>query len=126
MSAVESWFAPAVVAEPLPRQRPQRRAPARPRPKAQQAERRSFKIRASLVWMVVLAGLLVGVVAVNVAVLRANVSVNDLDTKIAQLRWENSNLTAEYSKATAAAGVRAGYVLASGDAKSYLDLGRRK
>jgi len=50
--------------------------------------------------MVVFAVLLVGVVAVNVAVLRAHVSVNDLDQKITQLQLENATLTSQYSSAT--------------------------
>lgn len=100
MSAVESWFAPAVVAEPLPKPQPRKRASAPAKPKAQRSQRRSLRVRASLVWMVVFAALLVGVVAVNVAVLRAHVSVNDLDQKITQLHLENATLTSEYSTAT--------------------------
>ena len=66
MSAAESWFAPAAIAEPIPRPRP-RRAPAPARPKAQRRQQRAFRVRAPLVWMAVFALLLVGVVAVNVA-----------------------------------------------------------
>ncbi len=110
MSAVESWFAPATVAEPRPaRQRTTRRAPAAARPtaKAKGRQRRNFRVRLPLVWMVVFAVLLVGVVAVNVAVLRANVSVNNLDKKIAQLQQGNANLASQYSSATAAPRVEA-------------------
>ena len=109
MSAVESWFAPAAVAEPLASPRPRkrrRRAPA-PKPKAQRRQRRSFRVRAPLVWMVVFAVLLVGVVAVNVAVLRANVSVNNLDTQIAQRQQEIATLKSQYARATAAPRVEA-------------------
>jgi cell division protein FtsL len=127
MSAAESWFAPAAVAEPLPRQRPRRPAAARARPKAQQRQRRSFRVRASLVWMVLFAVLLVGVVAVNVAVLRAHVSVNDLDGKIAQLQQKNASLASQYASATAAPRVeaaarRAGLIPAPGLNTSYLDM----
>jgi cell division protein FtsL len=110
VSAVESWFAPATVAEPLPaRERTTRRAPAPARPKAkrQGRQRRNFRVRLPLVWMVVFAVLLVGVVAVNVAVLRANVSVNGLDKKIAELQQGNANLASQYSSATAAPRVEA-------------------
>lgn len=132
MSAVESWFAPAVVAEPAPRREaPRRRAAAPARRKARQRQGRSFRVRAPLVWMVVFAILLVGVVALNVAVLRANVSVNDLDKQIAQLQQEKANLASQYSSATAAPRVeaaarRAGLIPAPGANTSYLDLGRRK
>ena len=102
MSAAESWFAPAVVAEPLPRRERPRRAAAPARPKARRRQQRGFRVRAPLVWMVLFAVLLVGVVAVNVAVLRAGVSVNDLDAKIAQLQQENAGLASQYSSVTAA------------------------
>jgi cell division protein FtsL len=57
--------------------------------------------------MVVFASLLVGVVAVNVAVLQANVSVNDLDKQIQQLQQTNANLASQYSSVTAAPRVEA-------------------
>jgi len=119
MSAVESWFAPAAVAEPIPARRSPRRASAasvpatgrraavHARPKAQRPQRRSLRVRLPLVWMAVFALLLVGVVAVNVAVLRANVSVTNLDAKIAQLQQGNANLASQYSSATAAPRVEA-------------------
>src|SRR5690242_19992075 len=103
MSAVESWFAPAAVAEPLPGRQPARRATASPKPKAQRRRRRrNLRVRASLVWMTLLAVLLVGVVAVNVAVLRAHVSVNDLDQRITHLEEKNAQLASQYSSKTAA------------------------
>ena len=134
MSAVESWFAPATaaVAEPLPRPRP-RRAPATAKPKARarRGAQRVFRVRAPLVWMAVFAVLLVGVVAVNVAVLRAHVSVNDLDTKIGQLQRENANLASRYASATAAPRVeaaarRAGLIPAPGVDTTLLDMGSGK
>jgi cell division protein FtsL len=130
MSALESWFAPAAVAEPLPKPRQRRRALAPPRPKArQQRPRLGFRVRSSVVWMVAFAVLLVGVVAVNVAVLRAHVSVNDLDTKIVQLQQENATLAGRYSSLKAAPRVeaaahRADLVLAP--STSPIDLGSRK
>ena len=67
--------------------------------------------------------------AVNVAVLRANVSVNDLDKKIAQLQQGNANLASQYSSAMAwprveAAARRAGLIQAP--TPTLLDLGGRK
>ena len=128
MSAVESWFAPAAaVAEPLP----QKRASARAKPKAQRRQRRSPRIRASLVWMVVFAVLLVGVVAVNVAVLRANVSVHDLDAQIAQHQQAIATLKSEYARDTAAPSVeavatQAGLSPASSLDTTLIDMGRGK
>ena len=51
--------------------------------------------------MAVFALLLVGVVAVNVAVLRAHVSVNDLDTRISNLQLTNADLQTQLSRAKA-------------------------
>ena len=124
MSAVESWFVPAAVAEPLPprsygrasaalpstlpaRPRRPRAAPAAAKPKARKSQRRSFRVRGSLVWMAVFALLLVGVVAVNVAVLRANVSVTDLDKQIAQHEQAIATLKSQYARGTAAPRVAA-------------------
>jgi len=80
--------------------------------------------------MVVLAFLLVGVVAVNVAVLRAHVSVNGLDAKITQLQQGNASLASQYASMTAApriqaAALRAKLVLAPGASTTLLDMGRR-
>jgi cell division protein FtsL len=51
--------------------------------------------------MVLFAVLLAGVVAVNVAVLRANVSVNDLDQQIAKKQSEIQALASQLSAAHA-------------------------
>jgi cell division protein FtsL len=134
MSTVESWFAPAAaVAEPLPKAPSRKRAStrAKAKPKAQQRQRSIPRVRASLVWMVVFAVLLVGVVAVNVAVLRANVSVNDLDAQIAQRQQEIATLKSEYARDTAAprvAGVarKAGLSPASSANTTLLDMAPRK
>ena len=134
MSAVESWFAPAVVAEPVPapqrRRRPPEQAVAR-KPKPRKQSGRNFHIRGSLVWMALFALLLVGVVAVNVAILRAHVSVNDLDTKIEQLQQGNAKLASQYSSMTAAPRVeaaarRAGLIPAPGLDTTLLDMGSGK
>ncbi|HZS31548.1 MAG TPA: hypothetical protein VFA37_09845 [Gaiellaceae bacterium] len=129
MSALESWFAPAV-AEPLPARRP-RRAPERPaRARTQaRAPRRHVhrRVRAHIVWMVLFALLLVGVVAMNVAVLRANVSVNQLDQEIAHKRALNQLLASELSAKRSAPQVEAaahrlGLVQAQATDTGYLDL----
>ena len=129
MSAVESWFAPAAVAEPLPTPRKRTSAPARS--KARRPQRRNLRVRVSLVWMVIFAVLLVGVVAVNVAVLRAHVSVNDLDQKITRLQQENATLASRYSSRTAApriekAAREAGELPATTSNTTIIDLGGGK
>jgi cell division protein FtsL len=81
--------------------------------------------------MVVFAVLLVGVVAVNVAVLRANVSVNDLDGQIAQHQQAIATLESEYARDTAAQRVaavarRAGLNPASSLDTTLIDMGQGK
>jgi cell division protein FtsL len=77
--------------------------------------------------MVVFAVMLVGVVTLNVAVMRAHVSVNDLDAKITQIQQENAKLAQQYSSATAApqieaAARRAGLRPASSSETGYADM----
>ena len=95
MAAVD-WFAHAAeIAEPAPvRRRPARSTPKRAATSARTrgASRRQRRVRAHIVWMVAFALLLAGVVAVNVAVLRAHVAVSRLDQKRAQLQARNQAL----------------------------------
>jgi cell division protein FtsB len=132
MAAVD-WFAPAEVAEPTPAQR-RRRPPAR-RPAASVRSRRKTtqrRVRGHIVWMILFAFLLFGVVAVNVAVLRAHVAVSQLDEQRARLEARNQALASELSAANSAprieaAARRLGFVQAAQGNTSYVDLtaGRR-
>jgi cell division protein FtsL len=77
--------------------------------------------------MVAFALLLAGVVAVNVAVLRAHVAVSRLDQKRAQLQARNQALSSELSAASSAprienAAHRLGLEQASAGNTSYTDL----
>jgi hypothetical protein len=80
--------------------------------------------------MAAFALLLAGVVAVNVAVLRANMAVHRLDTERVQLQAENQALASQLSAAGAAprieaAAHRLGLVQAPAADTGYLDLGGR-
>ena len=55
-----------------------------------------------VVWIVVVAVLLAGVVALNVAVLRLNVQLDKLDTQRAHLRAEKQSLASQLSMSAAA------------------------
>ncbi|HZT93385.1 MAG TPA: hypothetical protein VE985_02770 [Gaiellaceae bacterium] len=131
MAALD-WFAPAEVAEPAPAPR---RSPSRrqQRPvKAVRSRRRSKqrRVRAPIVWMILFALLLSGVVAVNVAVLRAHVTVSRLDQERAKLQARNAALASELSAASSAPRVeraarRLGLVQAPADDMSYVDLAAR-
>lgn len=107
---------------------------------APQASRASTRVRSvrkrragrrflagGVVWIVTVAVLLAGVVAVNVAVLRAHVAVSKLDQKRAQLEAKNQVLRSALSAANSAPRVEAGArrlgeVPASAGNTSYLDL----
>jgi cell division protein FtsL len=127
VAAADSWFAHAEIAQPAPapRRRPAGTHPKGPvRSRRKQAHRR---VRLPIVWMTVFAVLLAGVVAVNVAVLRAHVAVSKLDQEQAKLEAENQGLASRLSAASSAprieaAARRLGLVQAPATAVTYLDL----
>jgi cell division protein FtsL len=119
MAAVD-WFAAEAVPVPAPV-----RVRARSRPR-----RRSRRVGGGIFWISAFAVLLAGVVAVNVAVLRANVAVDRLDKQQLQLQAENAALASQVSSAGAAIRIeqtarRFGLVPASAVDTSYLDLDKR-
>jgi hypothetical protein len=131
MAAVD-WFAPAEVAEPAPAKRRRRPPAAQPRgrPAASVRSRRKpthRRVRGHIVWMTLFALLLFGVVAVNVAVLRAHVAVSKLDDKRAKLEAANQAFASQLSAIDSAprieaAARRLGLIQASAGNTSYLDM----
>jgi hypothetical protein len=131
MAAVD-WFAPAEVAAPVPARRRRQAPDARPkgRPAASVRSRRKptqRRVRGHIVWMILFALLLFGVVAVNVAVLRAHVAVSRLQDERARLEARNQALASALSAADSAprieaAARRLGLIQASGGNTTYLDL----
>ena len=127
MAAVD-WFAQPEVAAPVPA--PRRRRAAARRPAAPVRSRRKpvqRRVRAHIVWMILFALLLFGVVFVNVAVLRAHVAVSRLDDERARLEARNQALASELSAANSAprieaAARRLGLIQASAGDTSYVDL----
>ncbi len=101
---------------------------ARRRRTRQGARRR---IDRGVLWIAVLAALLAGVVAINVAVLQLNVRFDELGRERAQLRADTKRLRAELSSVAANAriGGRArtelGLVEADSSTTGYVELGRR-
>jgi uncharacterized protein HemX len=126
MAALD-WFASTAVA-PAPAH-PTRRRPApavAPAPRRRASGRR---LTGGILWISALALLLAGVVAVNVAVLRANVGVTRLDKQEQQLQAQNAALASQVSSAGAALKIestarRLGLVPAPAMDTSYIDLGR--
>ena len=127
MAAVD-WFA-ADVAPPAP-------APARrPRPRPQsvpRARRRTGGLRLSggIFWISAFTVLRAGVVALTVAVLRVNMSVNDLNKKQLELQAQNATLASQLSSAGSSirieqAARRLGLVPAPAADTGYVDLGRK-
>ena len=82
-----------------------------------------------LVWIVVSAVLLTGVVALNVAVLRLNMQLDRSGRERANLRAENQLLQSQLSSAAASSRIQTlargrGLVPADPSATTYVDLGR--
>lgn len=89
---MSSWAGTARVESP-PVARPRRLTAARVAPKP-----RPF---GGVVWIVLLAVLLAGVVAVNVAVLQLNVRLDELGRERVQLRADTNRLSSQLSSASA-------------------------
>jgi len=104
-------------------------APSRPRPRPKPRTKRKVEPRrrvvGGVVWIGLVAALLAGVVALNVAVLRLNVRLDETQRERNQLRADNAQLSTEIA-AKAASGRIVG--LASGQlglqpaTPEYLDL----
>lgn len=126
MTAALDWFA-GEVAAPAPARPRRPRAAAAPRPRARIQPRR---VRGGILFISLFAILLTGVVAVNVAVLRAHVTVNKLNEQQLQLQQENSTLAAQLSSAGASLRIeqiayRFGLRPAASADTTYIDLGSK-
>jgi cell division protein FtsL len=114
-----------VPAHAAPRARP--RPKAAPRPAAARRASRPAVIGGAL-WIGVLATLLAGIVALNVAVLQANVRLDELAKQSADLRAANAALSSQLSSAGATPQVeslarkRLGLELAAPEQTTYVEL----
>jgi cell division protein FtsL len=121
MAALD-WFAPEVAAPPA------RRAP-RSRPRAAPRRRAEGRhLTGGIVWISLFAVLLAGIVALNVAVLRSNMALNDLNKQQLELQAQNQTLQSQVSSAGSSLRIeqvarRLGLVPAPAANTSYLDLG---
>jgi cell division protein FtsL len=120
MAAVD-WFATDVAAPPV--RRPPRAAP-RPRARPRVQGRR---LTGGIFWISAFALLLAGVVALNVAVLRVNMALDDLNKQQLRLQAQNQTLASQVSSAGSSlrieqAARRFGLVPAPATDTSYLDL----
>jgi cell division protein FtsL len=91
------------------------------RPRRRTATRSAIRAKArpfgGVVWIVVLAVLLAGIVAVNVAVLQLNVRLDELGRERVQLRADTKRLSSQLSSASANARIES-------DARTKLGLVR--
>jgi cell division protein FtsL len=106
------------VAAPLPRRQPRRKARARAR------------TRGGILWITVSGILLAGVVFVNVAVLRLNISLDSANTQRAKLHAGNAALQSQLASELASPKIQArarsqfGLVAADPSTIRYLNLAR--
>jgi cell division protein FtsL len=77
------------------------------RPRRRTAVREQTRAFGGVVWIVVVAALLAGVVAINVAVLQLNVRLDQLGRERVQLRADTKRLSSQLSSASANARVEA-------------------
>jgi cell division protein FtsL len=102
---------------------------ARPRPRDRRAARQR-RVTGGVLWIGVLAVLLAGVVAMNVAVLRLNMTLDRLGRERAQLTADNSGLQSQLSSAASTGRIEAmamkrlGYVPAPPEQTTYVDVAR--
>jgi cell division protein FtsL len=120
-------FAPAQAPYRAPQARPRpARRPARPRT-APRARARPL-VAGGVLWIVVVAALLAGIVALNVAVLRLNVQVQQLDAQRDQLASKRDALQTQLSTVAAGGRVEKAAVqqlgLVAPDSTTYLELKR--
>ena len=119
-----TWAAEADRPQPSPRPRPRPRA----RPRAVPRPRR---VVGGVFWIGVVAVLLPGVVALNVAVLRLNIRLDHLNNQSQQLQAQNAALGAKVSEAVSSPRIQAlakarGFVPADPATTGYVDLTPRR
>jgi cell division protein FtsL len=110
-----------------------RRSQARPkpRPRARRKPNTGRRVAGGAIWIVVMALLLAGVVALNVAVLRLNLQSDQLAEERARLRAESAELTSMLAVRSASARTsslarnKLGLEQADPATTTYLDLGKR-
>ena len=122
----------AARAQPRPRRRPQeqRRPRATPRPVRRRRAAARPRLAGSVAWILVVAGLLAGIVALNVGVLRLNMEAERLEEQRNELVAHRDALSAELSRSAAAGRIEAIALnklgLVRPDETTYLRLARAK
>jgi hypothetical protein len=134
-----SWQESAALADAPARAPARARPKPKPKPKAtsrpaarRAAKRKQRGVAGGLAWIVVAGVLLAGIVALNVAVLRLNVKLDQLNTEREQLRGGNAAIASQLSSAAASpriqnlARLRLGLVPADPVTTTYVDVSRAR
>ena len=106
------------------------RTRARARPKAARKPVPRRRVASGVVWIGVVGVLLAGVVALNVAVLRLNMQLDEVGQERTQLRADNAQLSTQIAaraasgRIVAIASDRLGLTPVSAENRTYLDLRR--
>jgi cell division protein FtsL len=118
----------AAAARPARKTAPRSKPRAAPRPRRRPAKSKS--VAGGVVWIVFVTGLLAGVVALNVAVLRLNVELDGLAREKHELRAGNNELASRLAAVEASGRIQAlareqlGLIPAEPDQTTYLTLER--
>jgi cell division protein FtsL len=106
------------------------KAKARPKARAKPTRAPRSRVAGGAAWIALVALLLAGVVALNVAVLRLNVQLDGLGEERARLRAENAELSSQIASKAQAGRIqmlargRLGLEPAAAGQWTYVDLGR--
>jgi cell division protein FtsL len=117
--------AQSAVAEPVVRPRP------RSKPRSKTRKRTHARARGGILWIAVSGILLAGVVFVNVAVLRLNLSLDSANSERTKLRAENAALQSNLSRQLASAQIETraakefGLTYADPSQYGYVNLGKK-
>jgi cell division protein FtsL len=117
--------AQSTVAEPVVRPRP------RTKPRSKPRKRTQARARGGILWIAVSGILLAGVVFVNVAVLRLNLSLDSTNSERTRLRAENAALQSNLSRQLASARIETraakelGLTYADPSQYGYVNLGKK-
>jgi hypothetical protein len=110
---------------------PRTRAPTKPRPRSRRKPASGRRVAGGAVWIVLMGLLLGGVVALNVAVLRLNLSLDEATQERTELRAENAELASQLAvraaspRTSSLAKRTLGLVPADPTTRTYLDLTKR-
>jgi cell division protein FtsL len=121
--------AQSTVAEPVVRPRPRTKPRSKPRSKTR--KRTQTRARGGILWIAVSGILLAGVVFVNVAVLRLNLSLDSANSERTKLRAENAALQSNLSRELASAHIETraakefGLTYADPSQYGYVNLGKK-